>query len=275
MNAPEHLEVIGDLLAIRWSDGSEDYLPVERLRAASPSAENTGERDLLGRSGMRTIFVVRRPIDAYVSLAKATALNAWRDIDLTPVKVKLDPGHFAGWMDEQERWYRHWAAWLERRAYPLPILRYETHLTMPPESVLRRFVGTAAQVGVTLHYDPAYRRLEYPGGDVPLDRGVCTDVVIRAFRPVGLDLQQAVHEDMQRAFAAYPHRWGLSRPDRVKAHKYLAFIACVSSQQLTCREEFGIALELDPKFDLAPAEAGHPIWGPVFKSVKAKQAKQP
>ena len=68
---------------------------------------------------------------------------------------------------------------------------------------------------------------------------------------------------------------GLSRPDRVKAHKYLAFIACASSQQLTCREEFTIALELDPKFELAPAEAGHPIWGPMFKSVKAKQTKQP
>ncbi|HEY5930862.1 MAG TPA: TssQ family T6SS-associated lipoprotein [Burkholderiales bacterium] len=66
---------------------------------------------------------------------------------------------------------------------------------------------------------------------------------------------------------------GLSRPDRVKAHKYLAFIACVSGQQLTCREEFGIALELDPKFELEPAEAGHPIWGPVFKSVKSKQKK--
>jgi len=68
---------------------------------------------------------------------------------------------------------------------------------------------------------------------------------------------------------------GLSRPDRVKAHKYLAFIACVSSQQLTCREEFAIALELDPKFELGAAEAGHPIWGPIFKGVKAKQAKQP
>lgn len=67
---------------------------------------------------------------------------------------------------------------------------------------------------------------------------------------------------------------GLSRPDRVKAHKYLAFIACVSSQQLTCREEFAIALELDPKFELSPAEAGHPIWDPVFKSVKAKN-RQP
>ena len=64
---------------------------------------------------------------------------------------------------------------------------------------------------------------------------------------------------------------GLGRPDRVKAHKYLAFIACVSGQQLTCREEFSIALELDPSFELEAAEAGHPIWGPVYKSVKAKQ----
>ena len=67
---------------------------------------------------------------------------------------------------------------------------------------------------------------------------------------------------------------GLSRPDRIKAHKFLAFIACVSSQPLTCREEFAIALELDPNFELDAAEAGHPIWGPMFKSVKAKQQKQ-
>jgi Tfp pilus assembly protein PilF len=64
---------------------------------------------------------------------------------------------------------------------------------------------------------------------------------------------------------------GLSRPDRVMAHKYMAFIACVSGQKLTCREEFSIALELDPSFELDAAEAGHPIWGPVYKSVKAKQ----
>ena len=64
---------------------------------------------------------------------------------------------------------------------------------------------------------------------------------------------------------------GLTRPDRVKAHKYLAFIACVSGQQLTCREEFSIAMELDPSFELDAAEAGHPIWGPVYKNVKAKQ----
>lgn len=62
---------------------------------------------------------------------------------------------------------------------------------------------------------------------------------------------------------------GLTIPDRVKAHKYLAFISCASGRQLTCREEFAIALDLDPKFKLSAAEAGHPIWGPVFRSVKS------
>jgi Tfp pilus assembly protein PilF len=80
------------------------------------------------------------------------------------------------------------------------------------------------------------------------------------YRTSGRRLQYALEE-------------GLTRPDRVKAHKYLAFIACVSGQQLTCREEFSIALELDPSFELEPAEAGHPIWGPVYKNVKAKQKK--
>lgn len=69
------------------------------------------------------------------------------------------------------------------------------------------------QVGVTLGYDPAYRRIAYPGGDVPLATGVCTDVVIRALRAQGLDLQQRVHEDMRRHFSAYPRHWGLKRPD--------------------------------------------------------------
>ncbi|MCP1615655.1 hypothetical protein FBY21_0261 [Pseudomonas sp. SLBN-26] len=69
------------------------------------------------------------------------------------------------------------------------------------------------QVGVTLGYDPVYRRIAYPGGDVPLATGVCTDVVIRALRAQGLDLQQRVHEDMRRHFSAYPRHWGLKRPD--------------------------------------------------------------
>lgn len=84
-----------------------------------------------------------------------------------------------------------------------------------------KLVGAAkAQVGRTVLYDPAYVRLTYPGGDVPADRGVCTDVVIRAYREAfGLDLQKLVHDDMARAFAAYPKTWGLTRPDRNIDHR--------------------------------------------------------
>jgi uncharacterized protein YijF (DUF1287 family) len=75
------------------------------------------------------------------------------------------------------------------------------------------------QVGVTLSYDPAYRRLSYPNGDVPLNTGVCTDVVIRALRQQGLDLQQAVHEDMRANFRLYPKNWGLTRADSNIDHR--------------------------------------------------------
>lgn len=75
------------------------------------------------------------------------------------------------------------------------------------------------QIGVTVAYDPAYVRLAYPGGDVPLERGVCTDVVVRALRAVGLDLQRAVHEDMRAAFRSYPPDWGLAAPDRNIDHR--------------------------------------------------------
>ena len=76
-----------------------------------------------------------------------------------------------------------------------------------------------AQVGVTRSYDPSYVPLEYPGGDVPLETGVCTDVVVRALRGVGVDLQQTVHEDMSADFRAYPQRWGLTRPDPSIDHR--------------------------------------------------------
>jgi uncharacterized protein YijF (DUF1287 family) len=79
--------------------------------------------------------------------------------------------------------------------------------------------GAQQQVGVTLIYDPAYVSLHYPGGDVPVSRGVCADVVVRAFRVAGIDLQRAVHEDMLRAFKRYPAMWGLSHPDANIDHR--------------------------------------------------------
>ena len=66
------------------------------------------------------------------------------------------------------------------------------------------------QIGKTTIYDPAYVGLKYPMGDVPIERGVCSDVVIRAYRDAfGLDLQQLVHEDMKRHFNRYPKVWGV------------------------------------------------------------------
>ena len=61
---------------------------------------------------------------------------------------------------------------------------------------------------------------------------------------------------------------GLGDRDQVQAHKYLAFIDCISNEDAKCRSQFRMALTIDPAFELAPAEAGHPIWGPVFRSVK-------
>jgi len=76
------------------------------------------------------------------------------------------------------------------------------------------------QVGVTVTYDPAYASLDFPGGDIPRDRGVCTDVVIRALRDGwGIDLQLAVNRDMKADFAAYPALWGLSTTDRNIDHR--------------------------------------------------------
>lgn len=78
-----------------------------------------------------------------------------------------------------------------------------------------------AQIGVTILYDASYQRIAYPGGDVPADRGVCTDVVIRAYRHIGIDLQERVHKDMHAAWSAYPHpaKWGLKSTDTNIDHR--------------------------------------------------------
>lgn len=97
------------------------------------------------------------------------------------------------------------------------------------------------QVGVTVRYDPAYVRLDYPDGDVPLDRGVCSDVVIRAFRTIGVDLQRAVHEDMRAHFDRYPRAWGLRTTDRNIDHRRVLNL-------MTFFERRGKSLDLDAAY---------------------------
>ena len=97
---------------------------------------------------------------------------------------------------------------------PLPLVEAESRWT-------RKLVRAARkQIGVTTGYNPAYVALAYPGGDVARETGVCTDVVIRAYRDAfKIDLQVLVHDDMTAAFASYPKTWGLARADRNIDHR--------------------------------------------------------
>jgi uncharacterized protein YijF (DUF1287 family) len=85
--------------------------------------------------------------------------------------------------------------------------------------------GAKRQVGVTTGYDGSYRSIAYPNGDVPREVGVCTDVIIRAYRSTGVDLQKLVHEDMKAHFDAYPKKWGLRRPDTNIDHRRVPNLA--------------------------------------------------
>lgn len=84
--------------------------------------------------------------------------------------------------------------------------------------------------------------------------------------------EEGAYRNAARQFQAALDLGLRTKFDQAAAHKYLAFINCVSGREKLCRDEFRKALEVDPGFELAPAEIGHPIWGPVFRSVKAEAA---
>ena len=75
------------------------------------------------------------------------------------------------------------------------------------------------QIGITTSYDPAYRKLDFPRGDVPIETGVCTDVIVRAYRLQNIDLQQLVNHDMKSNWSAYPKTWGLKSTDKNIDHR--------------------------------------------------------
>lgn len=102
----------------------------------------------------------------------------------------------------------------------LPLLVAAPAVAIPPRKAEALIAAARHQVGVTLSYDPAYTRMAFPNGDVPRAKGVCTDVVIRAYRDaLGIDLQALVNADMRRALHAYPKRWGLRTTDRNIDHR--------------------------------------------------------
>jgi uncharacterized protein YijF (DUF1287 family) len=87
------------------------------------------------------------------------------------------------------------------------------------EPINKMLQSAEEQTRLTKNYTQAYFTIQYPNGDLPIDTGACSDVVIRSFRAAGIDLQKEVHEDMAANFAAYPKKWGLSAPDTNIDHR--------------------------------------------------------
>jgi uncharacterized protein YijF (DUF1287 family) len=114
-------------------------------------------------------------------------------------------------------------------------------------------LGARQEVKNKTRYDAAYAAMSYPGGDVPADRGACTDVVIRAFRHAGIDLQQLIHEDMNKNFSLYPQKWGLDSPDPNIDHRRVPNQACFFAQ-------YGLALTLAVEENLEEWQWGDVVY---------------
>jgi uncharacterized protein len=130
----------------------------------------------------------------------------------------------------------------DRSARVIPFVSSEPVTIAITDPIARKLVaGGIAQTSVTKTYDPAYVALKYPGGDVPVSTGVCTDVIVRAYRQIGVDLQQLIHEDMQRNFAVYPKLWGLKQPDKNIDHRRVA-------NMMTFFERRGASLPINSEY---------------------------
>lgn len=111
------------------------------------------------------------------------------------------------------------------RLFLLLLLLGCTNTSAPPATVAEKdFYEKLSDAAILItddyvEYDPTYYKIKYPNGDVPKNRGVCTDVVIRAYRKLGIDLQKEVHEDMAAHFALYPKTWGLKTTDTNIDHR--------------------------------------------------------
>jgi uncharacterized protein len=106
------------------------------------------------------------------------------------------------------------------KATPTPSPLITKALPVQASPQLKQLIEAATeQTKITTGYDPAYVGIAYPGGDVPAETGVCSDVVVRSFRKAGIDLQKELHEDMKSAWAAYPRKWGAPGPDANIDHR--------------------------------------------------------
>ncbi|CTQ52232.1 hypothetical protein LP7551_00749 [Roseibium album] len=131
-----------------------------------------------------------------------------------------------------------------------------------PEPWAEKLIAAAeSQIGITTIYDPAYVGLSFPGGDIPRQRGVCTDVVIRAYRDaLDYDLQAEVNKDMRAHFSAYPKIWGLKRTDRNIDHRRVPNLRTFFKRQgsaLPVSDQVGDYLSGDIVSQMLPGNLPH------------------
>lgn len=102
----------------------------------------------------------------------------------------------------------------------LLVVLLQANVSTAQDAFLKRLVDSALTITKQkVEYDPSYFKISYPNGDVPANKGVCTDVIIRAYRKVGIDLQKELHEDMVKNFSLYPKTWGLKKCDTNIDHR--------------------------------------------------------
>mgnify|MGYP001163908201 CR=1 FL=1 len=87
-------------------------------------------------------------------------------------------------------------------------------------------------------YDPSYFSIDYPNGEIPKGRGVCTDVIIRAYRKLKIDLQKEVHQDMKQNFGLYPSIWGLKKTDKNIDHRRVPNLMTFFSRKGTVKTHY-------------------------------------
>lgn len=136
-----------------WLDAIEAADRGKRILAFTLFSDDLASdavEQVLSRSGVRAILVMRKPIEAYVAWQASLVPPQPHGTGEPGAKPSIDVELFATWLGEQERWYAQWQAWLTRRFLPCPVIRYETDIDQPAGGALRRAASAAAQVGVTL-----------------------------------------------------------------------------------------------------------------------------
>ncbi|MCP4291881.1 MAG: DUF1287 domain-containing protein [bacterium] len=164
------------------------------------------------------IHFTLQPVPGWEFAAEQATKQA-PSLEKKTLALKLNAGQPAFVKTSAAPWFAHKAAvWDPENETTRQSI--SSHFNQPEATFADSLVSAAEErTQHSVVYDGAYQSLDYPGGDVADNRGVCTDVIIRSYRALGIDLQKLVHEDMVAHFSAYPNLWNMIRPDSNIDHR--------------------------------------------------------